>query len=91
MSLTNGHRGGRPVLCMRCRVIKRHEARGLCKCCYNHLAERRCGADESLDDYPPLGGYGAAAIVAHGHHSDSEADRMRRHLDPAHLPMKEAG
>lgn len=90
MSLTNGKRGRVPVLCMRCRNLKFHEARGLCKCCYNHLAEKRCGPDESLADYPPLGGYGVAATVAHGHHSDSDAERMRRRLDPNHIPMKEA-
>lgn len=27
--------------CARCQHIKLHHARGLCKCCYNHAAEKR--------------------------------------------------
>lgn len=102
MSLTNGKRGRTPILCLRCRGFKFHEARGLCKCCYNHLAEGRCAATESLDDYPPLGGYGAAAIADGGRHitqhspepampdhlAAAEAAHLREHLDPGHLPRR---
>lgn len=99
MSLTNGKRGRVPIVCLRCRGVKFHEARGLCKCCYNHLAERRCRDAESLDDYPPLGGYGAASAIAGGRHTGqhsrepampdhltaAEAARLRERLDPGHI------
>lgn len=49
-------RSRRVTVCLRCRNLKLHEARGLCKCCYNHLAEHRCRTGEHLDDYPTLGG-----------------------------------
>lgn len=44
----------RTVICIRCQNLKRHEARGLCKCCYNHVREGRSGRD-TLDDYPTKG------------------------------------
>lgn len=53
MSIKNGHRTKYTAVCLRCRNLKRHEARGLCKCCYNHVAEGR--TNETLDSYPLLG------------------------------------
>lgn len=47
------HRKGRIALCLRCRNLKKYEARGLCKCCYNHVRENRV-AGQTLDDYPLL-------------------------------------
>lgn len=47
------HRKGRISLCLRCRSFKKYEARGLCKCCYNHVHEHRV-AGKNLDDYPLL-------------------------------------
>lgn len=67
-------RSRRIVVCLRCDGHKLHEARGLCKCCYNHLAEGRCRSGESLDDYPPLGGYGSHAGVTSVHDPLAIAD-----------------
>lgn len=75
---------GLVVVCLRCRDHKRHEARGLCKCCYNHLRENRCRTGEQLSDYLPLGGYGTAASYI----EDGDAAAMRRNLDPAWIPKR---
>lgn len=49
----SGKRAKRTAVCLRCRNLKRHEARGLCKCCYNHVAEGRTA--ENLGSYPLRG------------------------------------
>jgi len=46
-------RSQRLHVCLRCQNLKPYEARGLCKCCYNHVREGRTA--EHLDDYPLLG------------------------------------
>ncbi|QGU03123.1 hypothetical protein CKALI_11395 [Corynebacterium kalinowskii] len=82
-------RGRRLTVCLRCQNMKVHEARGLCKCCYNHLAEHRCRGGESLDDYPLLGAVGRWG-GAHTGTPVGDADKLRRKADPGHIPMREA-
>lgn len=89
MSLTNGRRSRKVVQCLRCGNAKFHEARGLCKCCYNHLAEGRCKSGESLDSYALAGGFGSWVGASSG--TSTQADRIRRTHDPRHIPMREAG
>lgn len=88
MSLSNGKRSRVPVPCLRCGNIKFHEARGLCKCCYNHLAEGRCRTGEYLDSYPRTGGYGRAAFALES--GVDKAHQLRRVLDPGHIGAREA-
>lgn len=83
------NRGRQVVQCLRCGGLKIHEARGLCKCCYNHLREQRCRHGESLDQYPKLGGFGQWSGFTTAV-SETKADQIRRKLDPNHIPMKEA-
>lgn len=71
------HRSHVIVECVRCMGHKFHEARGLCKCCYNRVREGRVKG-QSLSDYPPLGGYGSSAVL-------SEADAIRKYLDPLQI------
>lgn len=88
MGFKNRKRSNCICLCLRCGNVKKHEARGLCKCCYNHLREGRCREGESLDSYPLMpqrydwpgvgGGDGLAA------------EKFRVTHDPLHIPMKEA-
>lgn len=54
MGYRNGRRSRKLVHCRRSQNIKPHEARHLCKCCYNRVIEGRAGR-ESIDDYPPAG------------------------------------
>lgn len=44
-------RSHRITICLHCNNIKRHEARGLCKCCYNRIREGRT-KHLTLDAYP---------------------------------------
>ena len=81
-------RSRRVTVCLRCRNLKLHEARGLCKCCYNHLAEHRCRTGESLDDYPCTGGYGTA--VGLDRDPTADAKRIRAHFDPRSIGHRES-
>ncbi len=45
--------GSRMVVCDRCRNMKLHHARGLCKCCYNHATEAgELGLHPRADETP---------------------------------------
>ncbi|WP_157118481.1 hypothetical protein [Corynebacterium sphenisci] len=91
MSWRNGKRGHVLVPCARCTRTKVHEARGLCKPCYNRLREGRIRG-ECLDDYPTVGctaGWSSLADIARGG-AAGHADELRRRLDPGHIPAREA-
>jgi ribosomal protein L37E len=52
--------GTRVIVCERCRRLKLHHARSVCKSCYNKLAE---GRDRSgLDHYPTLAEQGLVRV-----------------------------
>lgn len=72
----NHHRSRRVTECLYCGNSKRHEARGLCKCCYNHIREGRVQGVTYLDPEPMRAG--------------NEAARMRRLFDPRFIPNREA-
>lgn len=75
------HRRSRKLTwCLRCGGHKLHEARGLCKCCYNHLREERCPKGESLEDYPTATGRGTWVGTT----------SSKRYYDPGFIRMKEA-
>lgn len=62
--------------------MKLHEARGLCKCCYNHLREGRAGRD-CLANYPLQGQLsrrveGREALVDTSSHRRSSVLQNRR-------------
>lgn len=77
----------RMVSCMRCGVTKLYEARGMCKCCYNHVREGRCGSD-CLDNYPTLDKWSDKMLERLSVVGDAE--RMRRRMDPGYInPKKE--
>ena len=82
MSWKNGRRSHRLADCVRCMRIKPHEARSLCKSCYNKVREGRAQG-VSLEDYPPQGRNSTAV-------GTSDADTMRKHFDPGHIPTRQA-
>lgn len=63
--------------CLHCGQWKLHHARGLCKCCYNHAAERGY-----LHLYPPLGGCGLGAVQIGPEAGQKLASMGRRGLHP---------
>ena len=77
-------RSKRIILCARCRNLKRHEARGLCKCCYNHVRENRV-TGLTLDDFPLLKDQPTAAA---GPEQNYQARTSKK--DPGFIPMREA-
>lgn len=48
-------KGGRISVCTRCQRLKLHEARNLCKSCYNKVREGRARG-QTLSDYPLING-----------------------------------
>ena len=68
----------RTSLCLRCRNLKCHEARGLCKCCYNHVREHRAQG-LTLNDFP-----------LQGENRKPHPTPLDKRKDPSFIPMREA-
>ena len=86
----NHHRSKRVTECVYCGNSKRHEARGLCKCCYNHIREGRVQG-VTLNNFPLIGQYhGVTYLDPEPMRAGNDAARMRRLFDLRFIPNREA-
>lgn len=83
-------RSNRIHCCLYCQNLKRHEARGLCKCCYNRIREGRAQG-VTLNDFPLMGGYwGVSYLDQNALRDGKEAGRIRHFFDSRHITLKDA-